>query len=80
MEGLSQRLFERFLHGLHEFRLQIDSRQVERRACMRALVGLKVRALGVDLPAVGKETAMNPLFVLARRAVWRIAGRRCSRR
>ena len=50
---------------------------IKKRACVRALVGLKVRALSVDLSAIGKEAAMNPLFVLARRAVWRITSRWC---
>ena len=46
---------------------------------MSALVGLQVRAFCVDLPAVRKEAAVNPLLVLARRTVGRIAGRRRRR-
>ena len=47
---------------------------------MSALVGLEVRALRVDLPAVREEAAVNPLLVLARRTVGGIAGRRRRRR
>ena len=58
----------------------MSMKKTSKRACVSALVGLQVRALRVDLSAVGEEAAVNPLLVLARRTVGRVAGRRRRRR